>query len=140
YTKDLQTYGIYEARMKLPDAPSSITGVFLYMAPDYYYEIDIEVVNDSKGTLYFTTYDNGEMRKHFAGTLGFDPTKEYHKYRMEYQEDLLSFYIDNVLIKEWKQGYPKAEMQLYINCWYPKWLEGIKPDSDQKLLIDWVKY
>lgn len=44
-TKDELGFGSYEAKLKLPDAPSSITGFFLYKEPDYYHEIDIEIFN-----------------------------------------------------------------------------------------------
>ncbi len=61
-------YGSYTARMRLPDAPSSLTGFFLYGGSDYDDEIDIEIFNngdDSSGpdstrnrNIWFTTYDD----------------------------------------------------------------------------------
>ena len=46
-SNNLYGYGSYTARMKVPDAPSSITGFFLYEPPDYASEIDIEIYNDT---------------------------------------------------------------------------------------------
>jgi beta-glucanase (GH16 family) len=56
-------YGSYEIRMKIPDAPGSITGFFMYKAPDYYHEIDIEIYNQKSGDYFLTTYADGDKRK-----------------------------------------------------------------------------
>lgn len=58
-TVRLVHYGSYEISMKLPDVPSSITGFFLYKAPDFYHEIDIEVFNQPDSEVLFTTYSDG---------------------------------------------------------------------------------
>ena len=55
-TTKLYSYGYYECRMKVPNAPSSITGFFTYIDPDYAGEIDIEVYNDNSGRVDFTIY------------------------------------------------------------------------------------
>lgn len=55
---DLYGYGSYAARIKVPDAPSSITGFFLYKVPDYASEIDIEIYNDTSRKVMFSTYAN----------------------------------------------------------------------------------
>ena len=49
------------ARLQVPDAPSSITGFFLYAPPDYASEIDIELYNDPRGLVMFTTYAGGRQ-------------------------------------------------------------------------------
>lgn len=61
-------YGSYTARMKLPNAPSSLTGFFLYGGSDYDDEIDIEIFNNGDNysgpdstrnrNIWFTTYDD----------------------------------------------------------------------------------
>lgn len=140
YTKELTGYGAFETRMKIPDAPSSITGFFLYKVPDYFYEIDIEVYNQPDGTLLLTTYSDGEKNNTYVGNLGFDPTKGFHDYRIEYDENQVSFYIDSVFIKSWSDGFPKEGMYLMINSWYPKWLDGVRPKETQTLRVDWVRY
>lgn len=139
-SKEQFGYGAYEARMKLPDVPSSITGFFLYEAPDYYYEIDIELYNTPESQLMLTTYAEGEVKQQYTTDLDFDPTKEFHDYRIEYQEDGLEFYVDNELIIGWPDGFPDGKMRLMINTWYPKWLKGIKAEGDQSLMVDWLRF
>lgn len=140
FTKKLQSAGAYEIRMKLPLAPTSITGFFMYKSPDYYYEIDIELYNESAGTLLFTTYSDGEKNNEYVGKVDFDPNKEFHNYRFEYDENSVEFYVDNKLIKGFRDGFPKEDMYLMLNSWYPNWLDGQKQKENQYLLVDWIKY
>lgn len=62
FSKNLQSFGAYEIRMKLPLAKSSITGFFMYKAPDYFHEIDIELYNEAESTLLLTTYFGGMVK------------------------------------------------------------------------------
>ena len=133
-------FGIYEARMKVPYAPSSITGFFMYEAPDFYHEIDMEIYNDKSGKILITTYAEGKVRNKYTGNLGFDPGQDFHDYRMEYFEDSLSFYVDGNLIIRWLDGYSKSSMRLMINSWYPTWLKGTPPLEEQRLLVDYIRY
>lgn len=139
--QQLSTYGSYESRMKLPEAPSSITGFFLYSPPDYFYEIDIEIHNTKEGKLLLTTYADGEVQNEYVGELGFDPTTDFHNYRFDYTQDRVAFYVDSKFILEWKDGFPKGQpMQLIVNTWYPNWLAGTPAPTDQVLLVDWIRY
>lgn len=135
-----QGYGAYEIRMKLPNAPSSITGFFLYEAPDYEYEIDVEVHNQPDGKLLLTTYADGEAQNTYEGDLSFDPTAGFHNYRIEYYEERVDFYVDDVFITGWADGIPKEKMKLMINSWYPIWLDGTSAKEEQSLVVDWVRY
>ncbi len=133
-------YGSYRARIKLPNAPSSITGFFLYRAPDFYHEIDIEIVNDSSGLAWVTTYADGEVINTFESHLGFDPTGDFHEYRFDFYPGSVSFYVDGKLIITFDDGLTDTPMKLMINSWFPVWLEGIKPENDVFTLVDWIKY
>uniref|UniRef100_UPI001BD1BD7F glycoside hydrolase family 16 protein n=2 Tax=Methanomethylovorans sp. TaxID=2758717 RepID=UPI001BD1BD7F len=109
-SKSLYKYGTYRARMKLPNAPSSITGFFLYMDPDFYSEIDIEVYNDKNGKIDFTTYAGGREQNFATKSLGFDPTADFHEYRFDFYPGNLSFYVDGKLLQRWTDGMPRNSM------------------------------
>lgn len=135
------TFGSYETRMKLPKAPSSITGFFLYAPPDFFYEIDIEIYNTEEGKLLLTTYADGGVQNEYVGKLGFDPTADFHTYRFDYLSERVAFYVDDKLIQQWHEGFPEEyPMQLMVNSWYPNWQEGTPPTEDQVLLVDWIRY
>ena len=114
-TNELYGYGSYAARMKLPYAPTSITGFFLYKSPDYQSEIDVEVYNDSSQRIMFTTYANGSQTHTQTMQLPFDPTRDFHEYRFDYAPDSISFYVDGQLMKIWSDGLPQTSMHLMVN-------------------------
>ncbi len=136
---DFYKYGTYSARMKLPNAPSSITGFFMYLGPDFYNEVDIEVYNDKSGNVDFTTYANGKMQHSVTKNMGFDPTAGYHDYKFEFEQGVLNFYVDDKLLQTWTDGMTTNSMYLMVNTWFPQWLQGTKTASDQYLLVDWIK-
>lgn len=131
-------YGSYEARMKLPAAPSSITGFFLYTMPDYYHEIDIEIYNQAEADLLLTTYARGKKEKIYQQPLSFDPTADFHTYRIDYLPYKVEFFIDDILMQTWSQGFTNEPMYLMVNVWYPRWLEGLPAETDGYLLVDWI--
>lgn len=136
YSNTLYGYGSYSARMQLPNAPSSITGFFLYQPPDYNSEIDIEIYNDSSRKIIFSTYAGGRQTHSQTLTLPFDPTDGYHDYRFDYAPGSVKFYADGRLMKKWMTGLPRTSMKLYVNAWYPTWLDGKMPTTDQFVLVD----
>jgi len=139
-SQELYGYGSYAARIKVPNAPSSITGFFLYEPPDYASEIDIEIYNDTSRRIMFTTYSGGKQTHTQTTTLPFDPTSGFHDYRFDYAPNSVSFYADGKLMKRWKGGVPNKPMHLYVNAWFPTWLEGKKPLADQTVLVDKIGY
>lgn len=139
-SNDLYGYGSYSARMKMPNAPSSITGFFLYQPPDHASEIDIEIYNDSSRRIMFTTYSGGRQTHTQTLKLPFNPTNGFHDYRFDYAPGSVKFYVDGRLMKRWKTGLPRQQMKLYVNAWYPRWLEGQRPTTDRHLLVDRIRY
>jgi endo-1,3-1,4-beta-glycanase ExoK len=139
-TRDLHGYGSYSARMKLPNAPSSITGFFLYKAPDLESEVDIEVFNDSTRRVMFTTYSGGRQTHTETMRLPFDPTTGFHEYRFGYSENAVTFYVDGIKMRTWDTGIPQTSMHLMVNSWFPTWLEGRRPKKTAYTYVDWISY
>jgi beta-glucanase (GH16 family) len=147
-------YGTYEVRMQVPNAPSSITGFFLY-GGDGIAEIDIEAFNENEGKVIFTTYaenadgspnptpthtTNGEPGNEPPITLPFDPTAGMHTYRVDFYPNSVKFYVDEALMKEWTDGLPSDKMQLFLNAWYPRWMSQTPPPADRYLKVDWIRH
>ena len=71
-------YGAYSARKKLPNAPSSITGFFLYEPPDYASEIDVEIYNDSSRRMaFYSTYPDVQPVKEWTDGLPANSMRLY---------------------------------------------------------------
>lgn len=139
-SKNFYKYGTYRARMQLPNAPSSITGLFLYRSPDYYNEMDIEIYNDHNGNIMFTTYAGGRKTHTVTKNLGFDPTVGFHEYRFDFYPSGMSFYVDGKLLQSWNDGLTTNSMKLMVNTWFPNWLPGTKPTSTKYTLVDWIQH
>ena len=139
-SRDLYGPGFYAARIKIPDVPSSITGFFLYYPPDLASEIDIEIYNDPSSKILFTTYAGGEQTHTETMQLPFDPTKYFHDYAFSYDEDSITFYVDGEPMQEYEGGLPKERMKLYVNTWFPTWLNSEEPSSDRYTYVDWIEH
>lgn len=139
-SKNLYQYGSYRARIKVADAPSSITGFFLYREPDFENEIDVEIHNDPEGRILFTTYSGGEESNNVEKDLPFDPTAGFHEYRFDLTPGRAEFYVDGVLYRTFRDGLPREPMRLLVNSWFPTWLPGEEPDTDGYTYVDWIRH
>ena len=137
---DYYGYGTYKARIRTANAPSSITGFFLYRSPDYYAEIDIEVYNDGTGNADFVTYADGERTHYVTKDFGFDPSAAFHVYRLDYTPNAVKFYVDGDLKKVWTDGIPQDSMKLLVDTWFPSWLSGTAPTTTRATRVDWISY
>jgi beta-glucanase (GH16 family) len=137
---ELYDRGVATARMQVADAPSSITGFFLYAAPDYASEIDIEVFNDPSGKVMFSTYANGRQTNTETRTLDFDPTAAPHDYEIAWGGGRVSFAVDGVELRTWTTGVTQRPMNLFANAWFPAWLDGLAPAGRRATVIDRIEY
>jgi endo-1,3-1,4-beta-glycanase ExoK len=132
--------GVFEARIKLADAPSSVTGLFLYAPPDFAHEVDIELYNQPAGRIRFSTYDGGALTHTAEQSLPFDPTTDFHLYAIAQTPSGVEFYVDHKLVKAWDGGVPREPMNLYLNAWYPQWLAGTPAPTERYTTVDYATY
>jgi beta-glucanase (GH16 family) len=133
------TSGVASARLQVPNAPSSITGFFLYAPPDYASEIDIEVFNDPSGTVMFSTYAGGSQTHTETRALGFDPTAAPHDYEIKWGAGRVTFRVDGAAVRTWTTGVPTAPMNLFANAWFPAWLDGLAPVETRGAVFDQIR-
>lgn len=132
--------GTVRARLRVANAPSSLTGFFLYAPPDLASEIDIEILDDPGGTVMFTTYAGGRQTHTERRALGFDPTLAFHDYAIAWAANRVTFSVDGAPLRTWSNGVPKAPMHLYANVWFPTWLAGLAPPDARATAIDEIEY
>jgi hypothetical protein len=131
-------YGTYRASMLLPSVPGLVTGFFLYN--DNGDEIDIEVYNDGDWQIEFTTWLRGDMTNSIKKALEFDPSADYHEYRIDFYPKQVSFFVDGQLWERYTSGLPTEEMKLLVNSWFPDWLPCSPPAADEYTYVDWIQY
>jgi len=139
-TRSLYQFGLYRARIKLADAQSSLTAFFLYRAPDYEQEIDIELFNDSTRRIMFSTYSAGSQTNTQTLLLPFDPTADFHEYAIDYRSGSVRFLVDGSVMQTWSTGVTRSAMNVFVNAWFPSWLAGEAPKTDRYTYVDWVDF
>ncbi len=122
-----------EISLKTPKAPGTISAFFLYQLDQSPRndEIDIEILNDGSKQILFTTWVGGKQTNHAKTTLGFDPTKGFHTYRIEWSPRRVGFLVDHVLIQEFTTGVPQRAMYVMSNTWWPTWLPEDLPEGEE---------
>jgi endo-1,3-1,4-beta-glycanase ExoK len=140
-TRSQYRYGVYEARMRVANAPGSLTAFFLYQGVrNNNDEIDIEIFGDATRTVMFTTWVRGRQTNHRSVTLPFDPRADFHDYRIEWERKSLRFYVDGALMATFTSGIPGAQMYVMANAWWPTWLTGGPAVGNQSAAFDWIRY
>lgn len=136
----LYRYGTYRTRMRIADAPSSLTAFFLYKRPDLAQEIDIEIFNDSTGRIMFSTYSGFAQTHNIIVDLPTDLTADFHIYTIEYDPGSVRFLLDGMELQRWSTGVPRSSMYLFTNAWFPFWLAGQAPSTDRFTYVDWIEH
>jgi beta-glucanase (GH16 family) len=81
--------------------------------------------------------------------LGFDSTKAFHTYCVEWLKDRLNFYVDGKLVRSESRNLPDQELNLRLesfivnqdNGWGPGWAGTFDPKTlPASVQYDWVKY
>ncbi len=133
-------HGVYEARMKTPRAPGTISAFFLYEGgSDIADELDVEIFNDGSRRVMFTTWVAGESTHNATLQLPFDPADGFHDYRIEWSRDHVRFVVDGVAMQEWRDALPANPMYLMANTWWPAWISGAPLEAPQPLQIDRIR-
>ena len=138
YTRSLFRSGRFTTRLRVPDAPGSLSALFLYAPPDYGQELDIEIFNERSGRVWVTAYAGGRQTQHAELDLGFDPTAAFHTYEIEWSRKEVAFSADGRVLQRWRSGVPRNTMRLYLNAWWPVWLSGPQLTAPASADADWV--
>jgi endo-1,3-1,4-beta-glycanase ExoK len=138
--RSLQRFGpgVYEARMKTPDLPGSITAFFLYQGVERSDEIDIEIFNDGSRRIMFTTWIAERQTNSVTRVLPFDPADGFNTYRIEWNGNRVRFLVNGRVMQQFTGRVPRNTMYVMANTWWPVWLSGPRPATDTAALFDYV--
>ena len=123
-------YGKFEAELKPPKVSGLVTGVFLHRDSPRQ-EIDIEFVGNKPTKMLTNVYynpgvDGARFDYGYRGTpfeieLGFDATKEFHRYAIEWSENEIKWFVDDNLVhrrSNWgPTPIPHLPMHFHVNLW-----------------------
>lgn len=123
-------YGKFEAKIQASNSPGVITGFFLYRNSPRQ-EIDIEIVGNQPNKLLInvfynpgcagTKYDYGYRGSPCYIDLGFDASKESHRYAIHWRPNEILWLVDDKVVHRrdiWNPTpIPHLPMTLYTNIW-----------------------
>ena len=123
-------YGRFEVTLKAARGDGLITAFFLHRR-DPWQEIDVELLGRDPTKLLANVYANpgiaGDTYNHgFAGTpvlidLGFDASRDFHRYALEWDVDEVRWLVDGRLVHRRRAGrptpIPNLPMRLHANLW-----------------------
>jgi hypothetical protein len=129
-TTDSIHYGRFSAKIKPAQCPGAVTGMFLHRNSPRQ-EIDVEFVGNRPTKLlcnvFYNPGDAGTRLEYGnRGTpvlieLGFDASKKFHRYTIEWKPNELRWYVDGDLVHRrttWQPTpIPNLPMQFYLNLW-----------------------
>ncbi len=148
-------YGTYRALIKCPKIAGSMCAFYLFQPTGGANadEVDIEIPI-GRGVVYLTTWLKGAHancadppqtpRCPYANDppipLTFDPSADFHEYRIDLYPGAVSFYIDGALVKTWTSGIPTHPMLIIVSASMPAWMSGTQPTTDQYMYIRWIQH
>ncbi|MEK7376329.1 MAG: family 16 glycosylhydrolase, partial [Candidatus Margulisiibacteriota bacterium] len=120
-TTERYSYGTITARMKIGGNPAVINGFFTYTGQwdgNPHNEIDFEFVGKDTGSVqtnYYLNSDNATVNARTI-TLGFDASKDYHNYTIEWSTPGIKWSVDGKVIRSAAES-PKVTQQIMANIW-----------------------
>ncbi|MDH2329048.1 family 16 glycosylhydrolase [Cereibacter sp. SYSU M97828] len=123
-------FGRFEATFRASDVPGVITGFFLHRNSPHQ-EIDIEILGRNPEQLLINVFYNpgGPGDKFDFGyrgspvqiDLGFDASKEMHRYAIEWSPSEIRWFVEDLLVHRrniWNPTpIPNLPMKLHFNAW-----------------------
>ncbi|KAJ9153005.1 hypothetical protein P3X46_026497 [Hevea brasiliensis] len=132
-SQDLYFHGYFSASIKLPaDYTAGVVVAFYMSNGDIFQsnhdEIDFEFLGNIRGKdwrIQTNIYGNGStsIGREERYSLWFDPSDDFHQYSILWTDSQITFYVDNVPIREVKRtvsmggDFPSKPMSLYATIW-----------------------
>ncbi|KAL3616331.1 hypothetical protein CASFOL_039721 [Castilleja foliolosa] len=125
--------GFFHMKIKVPNKNSAGVITTFYLISESggnRDELDFEFLgnNDNKPiTLQTNVYTNGQGYREQRVLLWFDPTADFHNYKILWNQHQVVFYVDETPIRVFKNNtnigvmYPKQPMQVQATIWSATW-------------------
>ena len=125
-TQKLYSYGKVEVEMKAAQGEGIVSSLFFYTGEsdgNAHEEIDIEILGSTPNRMQVNYWneESGVEKEHPTFIdLGFDASQNYHLYAIEWDENSIKWYVNNILVhtEDGSRGLlPKLNMRIFLNLW-----------------------
>jgi endo-1,3-1,4-beta-glycanase ExoK len=148
-TKELYSYGTYEARIKVAKGVGLNTSFFTYAgypSPTLHDEIDFEFLGKDT-TKVQVNYWKDKKQNPAMIDLGFDASENFHDYKFVWEPTRISWYIDGKLVHETKKdaAIPTNPQNLFMSLWtsskiLDQWMGTFNYKSPVNAKFEWVSF
>jgi endo-1,3-1,4-beta-glycanase ExoK len=151
HTTARTSYGVYEARLRTAAGSGLNTAFFTYVGPPTgspeHDEIDFEFLGKDPHTVSITHYTNGKSTKGEVVNLGFDASKEFHNYSIEWSSHKIRWFVDGKVVHETaaQDPIPRNATRIYLSLWSGSamedaWLGPFKYTEPVSAEVEWAKF
>ncbi|XP_006856899.2 xyloglucan endotransglucosylase/hydrolase protein 2 [Amborella trichopoda] len=127
-SKAIYSTGFFHLKMKVPNRDSAgvVTAFYLSSHSNNHDELDFEFLGNLEGkpyTLQTNVFVNGHGNREQRFHLWFDPTEDFHDYRILWNPYQIVFFVDKRPIRIYKNmreagvEYPSQPMQIIASLW-----------------------
>lgn len=151
HTKQRLGYGVYEAKMRSAAGSGLNTAFFTYIGPPAgvpeHDEIDFEFLGKDPTTVQVNTFVKGKPLNTKTVQLGFDASKDFHTYAIDWSPLKIRWYVDGKLVHETaeKSPLPKNPGSLFFSLWsntkgLDAWMGPFHYAQPVTAEVEWVSY
>jgi len=116
-------YGLYETRMRVAAGSGLNTAFFTYIGPTngvpHWDEIDFEFLGKDTHSVQTNFYTDGKAQGGPIVQLGFDASREFHNYAIDWQPTKIRWYVDGNLVRQSPDNapIPSHPGSLFLSLW-----------------------
>jgi len=142
-TKKSFGYGMYLVSMKPIKNPGVVSSFFTYS--EDYDEIDIEFLGYDTTKVQFNYFNKGVGNNNaFLYDLGFDASESYHTYGFYWDQNSITWYVDDKPVYTASGNMPNSKSKIIFNVWPGKgvdsWLKPYDGATPLHAYYDWASY
>ncbi|XP_021291831.1 xyloglucan endotransglucosylase/hydrolase protein 2-like [Herrania umbratica] len=128
--------GFFQMRIKLPDKDTTriIATFYIISVTSIHDEIDFEFLGGNEIFLLHTNvFTNGVGGREQQFSFWFDPTADFHTYKILWNEHQIVLFVDETPLRVFKNitdsgvGYPTQPMRVEGTIWSADWASNGKP-------------
>lgn len=146
-----QGYGTYEARIQAAEGDGLNTAFFTYVGPGQgepiWDEIDFEILGKDPSKVQINYFADGKGGHEVVVPLGFDSSKSYHDYAIEWTPTRITWYVDGKEIfgTPREARLPTQPSNMILSLWsgsksMDSWLGKMKYDKPATAQVAWAAY
>src|SRR4051812_8802481 len=130
-------FGTYSVRMKVPDAPGSLSSLSMYSdLTGIDNRLDFQITNGQPSSATLVSVVRRRKMEEAQVRLPFDARADFHDYTIAWTATSVAFIADGKELSRWPSGYATRPMRVVSRVWWPTQTACKALEGDRELLIN----